>query len=42
MYSEVLKMLKELCLMNGTSGREKAVRDYIVSKIPADCEYEID
>lgn len=35
-------MLKDLCLINGTSGREKAVRDYIVSKIPADCEYEID
>ena len=35
-------MLKELCLINGTSGREKAVRDYIVSRIPADCEYEID
>ncbi len=35
-------MLKELCLLNGTSGREKAVRDYIVSRIPKDCEYEID
>lgn len=35
-------MLKDLCLINGTSGREGAVRDFIVSKIPADCEYEID
>ena len=35
-------MLKDLCLINGTSGRENAVRDYIVSKIPTDCEYEID
>lgn len=35
-------MLKDLCLINGTSGREKAVRDFIVSRIPKDCEYEID
>lgn len=35
-------MLKELCMINGTSGREKAVREFIISKIPADCEYEVD
>lgn len=35
-------MLKQLCLLNGTSGRENAVRDYIISNIPADCKYETD
>lgn len=35
-------MLKELCLLNGTSGREKAVREYIISKIPAECKYTVD
>ena len=35
-------MLKELCLLNGTSGRENAVRDFIISKIPKDCKYTVD
>lgn len=35
-------MLKELCLINGTSGREEKVREYIISKLPADCEYRVD
>ncbi len=35
-------MLKELCMLNGTSGREHSVRDFIISKIPADCEYTVD
>ncbi len=35
-------MLKELCMLNGTSGREHAVRDYIISKIPSDCKYTVD
>ena len=35
-------MLKELCLLNGISGREKAVREYIISKIPSDCKYSVD
>ena len=35
-------MLKELCLLNGTSGDECAVKDYIVSKIKDKCEYKID
>ncbi len=35
-------MLKELCLLNGTSGREKAVRDYIIEHIPSDCKYTVD
>ena len=35
-------MLKKLCMLNGTSGREHSVRDFIISKIPADCEYTVD
>ena len=35
-------MLKNLCLLNGTSGDEKAVRDYIISEIKDYCEYEVD
>ncbi len=36
------KLLKELCLLNGTSGDEKTVRDFIISKLPEDCDYTID
>lgn len=35
-------MLKELCRLNGTSGDEKAVRDYIISQIEPYCEYRVD
>lgn len=35
-------MLKELCLLNGISGREKSVREYIISNIPSDCKYSVD
>lgn len=35
-------MLEELCLINGTSGDEAAIRDYIINKIEDHCEYEID
>lgn len=35
-------MLKELCLLNGTSGDEGAVREYIISKIEGKCEYHVD
>ena len=36
------ELLKELCLLNGTSGDEKSVRDFIISKLPDDCEYTVD
>ena len=36
------KLLKELCLINGTSGDEDKVREYIISKIKDFCEYKID
>jgi endoglucanase len=35
-------MLKELCQLNSTSGDEKAVRDYIISKIKDYCEFSVD
>lgn len=35
-------MLKELCLLNGASGDEKRVRDYIISKIDGYCDYKVD
>lgn len=35
-------MLKDLCLFNGTSGREDAVRNYIIEKIKDKCEYSVD
>lgn len=35
-------MLKNLCLLNGTSGDESAVREYIISQIKDHCEYNVD
>lgn len=35
-------MLKELCLINGTSGDEGKVRDYIITQIKDYCEYSFD
>lgn len=35
-------MLKELCLMNSTSGDEGAVRDFIVNEIKDYCDYSVD
>lgn len=36
------ELLKTLCLLNGTSGDEKNVRDFIISKLPEDCDYTVD
>lgn len=35
-------LLKELCLINGTSGDESAVRNAIIEKIKDYCEYKVD
>ncbi len=35
-------MLKDLCLLNGTSGDEDSVRKYIIEKIKPYCTYEVD
>lgn len=36
------ELLKELCMLNGTSGDEKIVRDFIISRLPDDCDYTVD
>lgn len=38
----MLETLRELCLLDGTSGREEEVREYIISKIKDKCEYTVD
>ncbi len=35
-------MLKDLCMLNGASGDETAVREYIINQISDFCEYEVD
>lgn len=35
-------MLKDLCLLNGTSGDEDSVRDYIINEIKDYCDYKVD
>ena len=34
--------LKSLCLLDGTSGDEKSVRDFVIEQIGNHCEYKID
>lgn len=36
------ELLKDLCMLNGTSGDEKNVRDFIISHLPNDCDYTVD
>ena len=36
------ELLKDLCMLNGTSGDEKNVRDFIISRLPEDCDYAVD
>ena len=38
----MLKMIKELCALPGISGRENAVREYIIDKIKDFAEYSVD
>lgn len=38
----MINELKKLCLINGASGNEQAVRDYIISRIEGKCEYKVD
>ncbi len=38
----MLEMIKELCSLSGISGRENAVREYIIDKIKDYAEYSID
>ncbi|MBQ4349448.1 MAG: M42 family peptidase [Clostridia bacterium] len=38
----MLEALRDLCLINGISGDENKVRDYIISRIEGKCQYKID
>lgn len=38
----MLDLLKELCLLDGISGDEGAVRDFIINEIKDFCEYKVD
>ena len=38
----MLELLKELCLIDGTSGDENRVRDFIISEIDGFCKWETD
>lgn len=38
----MLDLVKELCSLDGTSGREETVREYIINKIEGKCEYKVD
>ena len=38
----MFEKLRDLCLINGISGDEDKVRDYIVSQISDKCEYRVD
>lgn len=38
----MLETVRELCNLNGISGRENRIRDYIISKITGYCEYKTD
>ena len=35
-------MLENLCLLNGTSGDESRVREYIINEIKDYCDYSVD
>ena len=37
-----LSLLERLTTVCGTSGNEQAVREFIISKLPADCEKTVD
>lgn len=38
----MLESLEKLCLIDGISGREDTVREYIISEIDGKCDYKID
>lgn len=38
----ISELLKKLCLVNGVSGNESRVRDFILSEISGYCEYRVD
>ena len=38
----MIELLKQLCSLDGTSGDEGAVRDFVISQIKDYCEYKVD
>ena len=36
------ELLKQLCTLDGASGDEGAVRDFVISQIKDHCEYSVD
>ncbi len=38
----MIELLKQLCMLDGTSGDEGVVRDFVISQIKDFCEYKID
>ncbi len=38
----MINLLKELCMINGISGNEEKVREFIISQIKDYCEYSVD
>ncbi|MCD7723130.1 MAG: M42 family peptidase [Clostridiales bacterium] len=38
----MFEMLKKLCMLNGASGDEGAVRDFIINEIDSCCQYSVD
>lgn len=38
----MIEMLKELCTINGISGHEEKVREYIIKQVKDSCEYKVD
>ena len=38
----MIELLKQLCILDGTSGDEGAVREFVISQIKDHCEYKID
>ena len=37
-----VELLEKLCMLNGASGDENRVRDFILSEISGYCEYRVD
>lgn len=37
-----IELLEKICMINGASGDEKAVRDFVISNLPGDCDYTVD
>ena len=38
----MLELIKNLCSIDGVSGNEDAVREYILKRIDGHCEYKVD